>query len=144
MRRARTLRRRGRDSPRRKRPIVFPAPTLTPVNSEPISRRNRCGPIDSKKSLDGIRLPGETRAMEETNHLERRDGARNMQRFYRISVVRDLFGTVLLLREWGRIGVYSRQQAEAMVDDDAARHAAARLAARKRRRGYVPVDEPAC
>lgn len=82
--------------------------------------------------------------MEETNHLERRDGARNMQRFYRISVMRDLFGTVLLLREWGRIGAYGRLRAEAMADDDAARRAAARLAAQKRRRGYMPVDEPAC
>ena len=45
---------------------------------------------------------------ETTTHLERRDPARNMKRFYRLAVERDLFGTVLLVREWGRIGTLGR------------------------------------
>lgn len=81
--------------------------------------------------------------MEETrsSHFERRDAARNMQRFYRLTVTRDLFGTVLLLREWGRIGVFSRASAEEKRSLADAWRDAERLAAQKCRRGYVPVGE---
>ena len=90
---------------------------------------NRRTATDSKKSLDGIRAAGETRRMNETrsSHFERRDRARNMQRFYRLTVTHDPFGTVLLVREWGRIGVFSREWAEAKPNVAEAR------------RGYVPV-----
>ena len=37
-------------------------------------------------------------------HLRRVDPARNMRRFYRLDVQPDLFGGVLLVKEWGRIG----------------------------------------
>ena len=37
-------------------------------------------------------------------HLERREPARNRQRFYAITVTRTLFGSWALVREWGRIG----------------------------------------
>ncbi|CAK7261540.1 MULTISPECIES: WGR domain-containing protein [unclassified Shinella] len=81
--------------------------------------------------------------MEETrsSHFERRDAARNMQRFYRLTVTRDLFGTVLLLREWGRIGVFSRERAQEKRSLADAWRDAERLAAQKCRRGYVPVGE---
>jgi predicted DNA-binding WGR domain protein len=36
--------------------------------------------------------------------LERREPARNRQRFYAITVTRTLFGRWALVREWGRIG----------------------------------------
>jgi predicted DNA-binding WGR domain protein len=36
--------------------------------------------------------------------LERREPARNIQRFYAISVTRTLFGSWAMVREWGRIG----------------------------------------
>jgi predicted DNA-binding WGR domain protein len=36
-------------------------------------------------------------------HLRRIDPARNMSRFYRLDVQPDLFGGVLLVKEWGRI-----------------------------------------
>jgi predicted DNA-binding WGR domain protein len=36
--------------------------------------------------------------------LERREPARNRQRFYAITVTRTLFGSWALVREWGRIG----------------------------------------
>ena len=76
-----------------------------------------------------------------SSHFIRRDAARNMNRFYRLTVTRDLFGTVVLVREWGRIGVYCRTRFDTMADEgEAARHAAA-LAVRKQRRGYVPVAE---
>ena len=37
-------------------------------------------------------------------HLERREPARNRQRFYAITVTRTLFGSWAMVREWGRIG----------------------------------------
>ena len=41
-------------------------------------------------------------------HLRRIDPARNMSRFYRLDVQPDLFGGVLLMKEWGRIGARGR------------------------------------
>jgi len=37
-------------------------------------------------------------------HLRRIDSVRNMRRFYRLDVQPDLFGGVLFMKEWGRIG----------------------------------------
>lgn len=81
--------------------------------------------------------------MDETrsHHFERRDPARNMQRFYRLTVTRDLFGTILLVREWGRIGVFCRARAEEKRSLAEARRDAERVATQKRRRGYVPMDD---
>ena len=45
-------------------------------------------------------------------HLCRVDPARNMSRFYRLDVQPDLFGGVLLMKEWGRIGARGRIMAE--------------------------------
>ena len=36
--------------------------------------------------------------------MRRIDPARNMRRFYRLSIQPDLFGGASLVREWGRIG----------------------------------------
>ena len=74
-----------------------------------------------------------------TTHLERRDPARNMKRFYRLAVERDLFGTVLLVREWGRIGTFGRRREAEMADPAEAEREARALAGWKRRRGYRPV-----
>ena len=37
-------------------------------------------------------------------YLEKIDRARNMARYYRLSVVATLFGEWAMVREWGRIG----------------------------------------
>lgn len=37
-------------------------------------------------------------------HLERIDRARNMARYYRLSIAETLFGGWTVVREWGRIG----------------------------------------
>ena len=37
-------------------------------------------------------------------YLERREPARNRQRFYAITVTRTRFGSWAMVREWGRIG----------------------------------------
>jgi predicted DNA-binding WGR domain protein len=40
--------------------------------------------------------------------LYRIDLERNMRRFYRLGIDPDLFGGVLLMKEWGRIGARAR------------------------------------
>ncbi len=69
--------------------------------------------------------------------LRRIDPERGMARFYSLIIERDLFGTVRLVRQWGRIG--SRHGSE-MADDYATEEEAAealiRIATAKRRRGY--------
>ena len=69
-------------------------------------------------------------------HLERVDPARNMQRFYRMTIQRDLFGGASLIRVWGRIGTRGRQQVNIHVDEGRAINALMKLAQEKRRRGY--------
>ncbi len=70
-------------------------------------------------------------------HLCRIDGARNMHRFYRLDVQPDLFGGVLLVKEWGRIGRRGRIVDENYDSEALAAAAMQRQAERKRRRGYV-------
>jgi predicted DNA-binding WGR domain protein len=70
-------------------------------------------------------------------YLERHDPARNMARFYSLTVTPTLFGEWALIREWGRIGspgtvreLWFKTEAEA-VDE---RRKLSRL---KEKRGYV-------
>ena len=70
-------------------------------------------------------------------HLRRVDPARNMSRFYRLDMQPDLFGGVLLVKEWGRIGAQGRMMAESYESEDLAAVALQRQADRKRRRGYT-------
>lgn len=65
------------------------------------------------------------------------DPDRNMHRFYRMSVQRDLFGKATLIREWGRIGTRGRALIEIFADEGQAVDALCAIAARKRRRGYA-------
>jgi predicted DNA-binding WGR domain protein len=44
--------------------------------------------------------------------LRKIDEARNMRRFYRLSIESDLFGGALLMKQWGRIGARGRVVAE--------------------------------
>jgi predicted DNA-binding WGR domain protein len=70
-------------------------------------------------------------------HLRRIDATRNLRRFYRLDVQSDLFGGVLLVKKWGRIGARGRIVAERYDDEVLAATAMQRQAERKRRRGYV-------
>ena len=55
-------------------------------------------------------------------------------------VERDLFGTVRLVRQWGRIGsMQGRELAQDFPTEEEAAAALERLAAAKRRRGYVDL-----
>lgn len=69
--------------------------------------------------------------------LRRIDPARNMRRFYRLSVQSDLFGCASLVREWGRIGFRGQMMVETHPDEGKAVTALMKLAAAKKRRGYV-------
>lgn len=69
--------------------------------------------------------------------LTRIDPARNMRRFYRMSIERDLFGGANLVREWGRIGSRGRVLVEQHEDEGTAVTALLKLASAKKRRGYV-------
>jgi predicted DNA-binding WGR domain protein len=63
-----------------------------------------------------------------------------MSRFYRFDVQPDLFGGVLLVKGWGRIGARGRIMAERYDSEDLAATAMQRQAECKRRQGYVDVS----
>ena len=70
------------------------------------------------------------------SYLHRVDPERRMARFYALTIERDLFGRVLLVRQWGRIGARGVERRDEHPDETAASEAMERLAASKRRRGY--------
>ncbi len=51
-------------------------------------------------------------------------------------IERDLFGTVRLVRSWGRIGTQGREHVQVFADKEEAAEALEALARAKRRRGY--------
>ena len=69
-------------------------------------------------------------------HLSRANPALNMNRFYRMTVQRDLFGRASLIRVWGRIVTVGRQKIDTYIDEGRAISALMALAQHKRRRGY--------
>ena len=69
--------------------------------------------------------------------LHRIDAARNMYRFYRLSLQPDLLGGCQLVRTWGRIGTSDGNEChEYFPDDTDALSRMADLEAAKRLRGY--------
>ena len=68
--------------------------------------------------------------------LHRIDPTRNMARFYVLDVQPDLFGCILLVKAWGRIGGRGRVVHELHTTEAQASAALQRQAERKRRRGY--------
>ena len=71
--------------------------------------------------------------------LERREPARNRQRFYAIIVTRTLFGLWAMVREWGRIGQPGTVREAWFETEGAARAAGAQWRQRKEKRGYRAV-----
>ncbi|SEF15462.1 WGR domain-containing protein, predicted DNA-binding domain in MolR [Rhizobiales bacterium GAS191] len=68
--------------------------------------------------------------------LERRDDARNMARWYVLSIEPTLFGDQALIREWGRIGSAGRRLGNPYASKAAAAEALEAWLARKLNRGY--------
>ncbi|MBD8665883.1 WGR domain-containing protein [Rhizobium sp. CFBP 8752] len=71
-----------------------------------------------------------------TIYLERIDQRRNMARFYQVSVEIDLFGDILAVRRWGRIGSDGRRVSFPQQSVTDALCEVKRCADDKRRRGY--------
>lgn len=72
----------------------------------------------------------------DTAVLERCVPARNMARFYILSVEEDLFGGTQLLRRWGRIGRRGREMRCRYPSRDLAHAALGRWLTAKLKRGY--------
>jgi predicted DNA-binding WGR domain protein len=68
--------------------------------------------------------------------LHRIDQEQGIRRFYSLMIERDLFGTVHLVRNWGRIGTKGQELVEIHEDEIEAGKALEAIAAMKRRRGY--------
>jgi predicted DNA-binding WGR domain protein len=68
--------------------------------------------------------------------LHRIDPEQRVRRFYSLMIERDLFGTIRLVRNWGRIGTNGQELVEIYPDEIAAGEALEVFAAAKRRRGY--------
>lgn len=68
--------------------------------------------------------------------LRRIDPARNMARFYVLSLGYDLFGGISLVRHWGRIGTLGREKIDLFENDTEAAKAFERIRKRKLKRGY--------
>ncbi len=82
-------------------------------------------------------MPDPLSPIQRTLMLRRIDPELGMARFYSLMIERDLFGTVRLVRHWGRIGAMQGcELAQDFPTEDEAVEALERLAAAKRRRGY--------
>lgn len=71
--------------------------------------------------------------------LERREPARNRQRFYAIIITPTLFGAWAMVREWGRIGQPGTVREAWFETESAAWAAGAQWRERKEKRGYRAV-----
>lgn len=65
--------------------------------------------------------------------LTARDPARGIARRWRVVVYRDLFGTLLVETQWGRIGRAGQRLVRAFADENAALAHVRRLLARRAR-----------
>jgi predicted DNA-binding WGR domain protein len=68
--------------------------------------------------------------------LHRIEPDQGVARFYSLMVERDLFGTIRLVRNWGRIGTNGQELVEVFADEIEAGQALEAIARVKRRRGY--------
>lgn len=73
--------------------------------------------------------------------LERIDPARNMARFYRLSVQPTLFGEQSVIRSWGRIGTQGRSMMVTYATEGDAVKACKKLLCSKVARGYLCLSD---
>ena len=74
--------------------------------------------------------------------LTRCDLARNMRRFYALSLEPNLFGETTLVRNWGRIGTSGQSRLHTFDDPAEAALAFEEWRSLKARKGYVPETDP--
>ena len=70
--------------------------------------------------------------------IERRDPARNMARYYVLSIQPTLFGEIQLTRRWGRIGAQGQSLNQVFNREGDAVRLFLELLRQKRKRGYGP------
>ena len=106
---------------------------------------NRSDAIDSDHSLDASEKFGFALAMAPDSDdptllqvlvLERVDRAKNMARFYVLSIKPTLFEDLALVRRWGRIGSAGRERIDLHPSRRVAQIELEKWLDRKRRRGY--------
>ena len=68
--------------------------------------------------------------------LHRIDPDLNMARFYRVEMLPDLFGAIIVERRWGRIGGRGQSLTASFPSTSSAEAAAFDLIRAKKRRGY--------
>lgn len=81
-------------------------------------------------------MPDERSPVQHHVVLHRLDPGRRVARFYSLLIERDLFGTITLVRNWGRIGTNGREMVQEFPTEAEAGQALEALAQAKRRRGY--------
>lgn len=75
-------------------------------------------------------------------HLFRHDPTRNMARFYSLEIAPDLFGGVVLIRNWGRSGHRGQERRHWFASVEPAERERDIWQRRKLRRGYESRDRP--
>ena len=80
--------------------------------------------------------------MPDPHHLLKIVPRRNEARYYRCFLWPDLFGDVVVVREWGRIGQPGQVRRDRHADQTAAASALDGLVRAKRRGGYVYPGQP--
>ncbi|PZR94760.1 MAG: WGR domain-containing protein [Stutzerimonas stutzeri] len=71
-------------------------------------------------------------------YVERTDNAKNMSRFYAMSIEETLFGQACLVRRWGRIGARGQVMQHSFEREDEAVRLFLDLLQQKRKKGYRP------
>jgi predicted DNA-binding WGR domain protein len=84
-------------------------------------------------------MPDERSPIQHALVLRRVEPDRRVSRFYSLMIERDLFGTIRLVRNWGRIGTNGRELVEVFATEIEAGDALEALARAKRRRGYMDL-----
>jgi predicted DNA-binding WGR domain protein len=81
-------------------------------------------------------LPANVVAPAQPVTLHKVDASQNVARFYSLEVGRDLFGRVVLVRHWGRIGGTGKTRLDEHRGEGDALVALAAMQAAKQRKGY--------
>jgi predicted DNA-binding WGR domain protein len=85
----------------------------------------------------GFRMPDELRSpIKHHLVLHRIERERGIRCFYSLMIERDLFGTVRLVRNWGRISTNGQEKVEEYADELETGQALEAVARAKRMRGY--------
>jgi len=75
------------------------------------------------------------------SYLEKHDPAKNLARFYSLTILPNLFGEWSLQREWGRIGRNGQIRIAFFPSHSQALQAFHRIKVSKTRRGYQVIPE---